>query len=362
LSRGWRIGLGILVAVVAFDLLLRFLGSITGGTPGGPRSSSYATSHSGAAAYAELLGRAGHPVRQVRALPHSVAPSPEATVILLDPPSVAAKDALALRAFVREGGRLVVGGVSEGDLREIVPSPPGRPGPGVAFAKAHGLGDVRRVRTAGARAWATAGSARPLVSGHGRTVVAVTPYGRGRVYLLADSSPLQNRLLAKADNAALGLALAGSQSRPVEFLESYHGYGRSSGLSALPLAWKLLLTGLALAALVYMVARGRRFGPPQPEGRELPPPRREYVDALAASIARSRRRDEAVEPVKREARDTLLRRAALAPDADDEAVREAAQRLGLPEADAEALLSPARTDADVLAVGRVLARIGQDQR
>jgi hypothetical protein len=362
LSRGWRIGLGILVAVVAFDLLLRFLGSITGGTPGGPRSSSYATSHSGSAAYAELLGRAGHPVRQVRTLPHAAAPSPEATVILLDPPYVAPNDARALREFVREGGRLVVGGLSQSDLREIVPSPPGRAGPGVTVASAHGLGDVRRVRTAGVRAWATAGSARPLVSGRGRTVVAMVPYGQGRIYLLADSSPLQNRLLARADNAALGLALAGTAARPVEFLESYHGYGRSSGLSALPLAWKLLLIGLGLAALVYMVARGRRFGPPQPEGRELPPPRREYVDALAASIARSRRRDEAVEPVRRGARETLLRRAALAPDAGDEAVREAAHRVGLAEADVEALLSPVRTDADVLALGRALARIGQDQR
>jgi len=182
------------------------------------------------------------------------------------------------------------------------------------------------------------------------------------VYLLADSSPLQNRLLAKADNAALGLALAGPQARPVEFLESYHGYGRSSGLSALPLSWKLLLGGLALAALVYVVARGRRFGPPQAEGRELPPPRREYVDSLAASIARSRSRADAVEPVRREVRDTLLRRAALAPDAGDDAVREAARRFGLEDADAEALLEPVRNDADVLAVGRALARIGQDQR
>jgi uncharacterized protein DUF4350 len=361
-SRGWRIGLGVLVAVVAVNLLLRFLGSITGGTPGGPRSSSYATSKAGAAAYAELLGRAGHPVRQVRTLPHTAPPSPQATVVLLDPPFVTSRDARALGEFVRKGGRLIAGGLTDGAQREIVPSPPSSLGPGVSSATAHGLDGVRRVRTAGEGAWARIGSARPLVAGRGRTVVAESRYGRGRAYLLADSSPVQNRLLGKADNAALGLALAGSRARPVEFLESYHGYGRSSGLSALPLSWKLLLSGLALAALVYMVARGHRFGPPQPEGRELPPPRREYVDALAAALARSRRRAEAVEPVRHEARETLLRRAALAPDAGDDAVREAARRVGLPEADAEALLEPVSTDADVLAVGRALARIGQDQR
>jgi uncharacterized protein DUF4350 len=362
MSRGWRVGLGVLGAVVAVDLLLRLLGAVTGGTPGGPRSSSYATSKAGAAAYAELLGRAGHPIRQVRTLPHAVPPSPRATVVLLDPAFVEPRDARALREFVSRGGRLVAGGLSGEVLREIVASPPGGPGPGVTVASARGLDGVRRVRAAGREAWTTPGSARPLVSARGRTVAATAAVGRGRVFLLADSSPLQNRLLAKADNAALGLALAGPRARPVEFLESYHGYGRSSGLAALPFAWKLLLGGLALAALVYMVARGRRFGPPQPEGRELPPPRREYVDALAASIARSRRREEAVEPVQREARETLLRRAALAPDSGEDEVREAARRLGLPDADADALLEPVRSDTDVLAVGRALARIGQDQR
>ena len=34
--------------------------------------------------------------------------------------------------------------------------------------------------------------------------------GRGRALLLADAAPLQNRLLGRADNAALGLALAGA--------------------------------------------------------------------------------------------------------------------------------------------------------
>jgi hypothetical protein len=43
-------------------------------------------------------------------------------------------------------------------------------------------------------------------------------------------------------------------------------------------------------------------------------------------------------------------------------VREAARRLGLGGTEANALLAPARTDDDVLAVGRALARIGQDPR
>jgi hypothetical protein len=186
--------------------------------------------------------------------------------------------------------------------------------------------------------------------------------GSGRVTLLADSSPLQNRLLGQADNAALGLALAGPRGRPVAFLESYHGYGAGSGLSALPLAWKLLLGGLGLAALVYAVARGRRFGPPEEEGRTLAPPRREYVDSLAAVVARSKRRDDAVGPVRRAARDTLLRRASVPSGGYYDAVRVAAKRVGLADEDAEALLREAVTDDDVLALGRAAARIRQDHR
>ena len=118
--------------------------------------------------------------------------------------------------------------------------------------------------------------------------------GRGRIVLLADSSPLQNRLLGEADNAAFALALSGRG--PLTFVESVHGYGPQRGLAALPARFGWALIGLLLAALVFMVARGRRLGPPERERRELPPPRRAYVDALAATMARGKEREEAVAP------------------------------------------------------------------
>lgn len=345
MSRGRRIALSVVALLVVVNLALRFLGTLTGGTPGGPRSSSYATSEQGAAAFAELLGRAGHPIDQVRSLPHERQPSTGATVFLLDPPSVRSTDLRALRQFVRSGGRLVASGLSRKAMRELVPRPP-EPAHGSRIVREDGL----RIETDGAGTWRQ------------ENLVAVRRVGSGAITFLADSSPLQNRLLGRADNAAFGLGLALPRGRPVEFLESYHGYGAGSGLSALPLDWQLLLGGLALAAVVYMVARGRRFGPPEEEGRSLPPPRREYVDSLGAAIARSKRRDAAAAPVRKEARETVLRRAALPPGADDDAVRVAAGRLGLADADAEGLLRPVRTDADVLALGRAAARISQDRR
>ena len=123
-----------------------------------------------------------------------------------------------------------------------------------------------------------------------------------------------------------------------------------------------MLGGLGLAALVYMVARGRRFGPPEEEGRSFAPPRRHYVDSLAAVVARSKRRDAAVGPVRREACDMVLRRASFPPDADNDTVRIAAKRLGVADEDAEVLLRSVETDDEVLVLGRAAARIREDHR
>jgi Domain of unknown function (DUF4350) len=362
--RRWRIGIVVVAAVVAFDVVLHVLGTLTGGTPGGPDSSAYSTGSTGVRAYAELLGRYGHPVERLRTTPSQSELAAGDTVFLLDPPSVAARDADALRKFVLGGGRLVAGGRAGAWTRALVERPPSGTTAGVVLAHplpgTPRLRGIETVRTAREASWSDAGSARPLLGAASRVVLATARAGRGEVFLLADTSPLENRLLGTRDNAALGLALAGRRGSNAVFLETYHGYGRSAGLRALPFRWKVLLTGIGLAALVYLVARGRRLGPPESRRRDLGPPRHAYVDAVAAVVARTRRREEAVAPVRRRARSTLLRRAGLPEDADDDALRAAARRLGVPAADVEALLRPARTDADVVAVGRALAGIGQD--
>ena len=61
-----------------------------------------------------------------------------------------------------------------------------------------------------------------------------------------------------------------------------HGYGAARGLAGLPQRVQWALLGLLLAGLVALWSLGRRFGPPEDEERPLPPPRIEYVDALAA--------------------------------------------------------------------------------
>jgi hypothetical protein len=194
-------------------------------------------------------------------------------------------------------------------------------------------------------------------------VVTVANVGAGRAVLLADASPLQNRLLDQADNAALGLALAGPPGRRVVFAESVHGYGRATGLAALPERWKWALIGLLLAAIAWVASRIRRLGPAEEETRALPPPRRAYVDAVAATLARTRTPAIAAERVKAAARSEVARRAGLGPNPADESVTAAAATLGLSDAEAEALVRPARDeDEDLLLAGRALALTNRRKR
>ena len=78
--------------------------------PGGPEGSSYATAPDGAAAYAELLRDAGHPVRRLRT-PLSERPLERgATLVVLDAGRIERDEATAIGRFVEAGGRLIAGG------------------------------------------------------------------------------------------------------------------------------------------------------------------------------------------------------------------------------------------------------------
>ena len=119
-------------------------------------------------------------------------------------------------------------------------------------------------------------------------LVVTARSGEGSVALLADSSPLHNRALDQADNAMFGLTLIGGARKPVAFLETVHGYGASRGFGGLPTNVKWVLLGLALTTLMALWAAGRRFGPIEDVDESLPPPRVEYVDALASALVRTK--------------------------------------------------------------------------
>jgi hypothetical protein len=369
--RAARLAITAGVALLALMALSSFLPG-GGGQGGGSPSSSYSDRADGTSAWAELLSRFGRHVDRLRGDLEASVLDPGAAVVVLDAPGLTGEDADALGRFVAGGGHLVAGGTGAGDwLESVIDDPPIPAGRGARSAMP--LGDppppevdgVRTVRTAVLGSWRDEGGLEPILGGdNGRVIALAGNAGMGRVVALADPSPVHNALLGVDDNAAFALGLAGSADRPVLFAEGAHGYGEGEGLSALPRRWRLALAGLGLAAAAWLVARSRRLGPPEEEARHLPPPRWAYVDAIAGTLARTRRVHEATEPVRQRARDLIARRTGLAPDAEADDVYRAALRLGLTEEEARAALgAPGPTEeAAVLAAGRALARLNGGER
>jgi hypothetical protein len=289
---GGRAAAAAAAAFAAFLAAIVVLDRLTP-APSGPPSSAYATSAQGLAAYADLLRRAGHPVERRRRPVAEQPVEPGATLVVLDADAVAPGEADAIGAFVRRGGRLVAGGSRPAPwLRRALGVELERSqqlaGEARPLAPAPETGGVRLVRGAGdGGGWARVGGALPVLGPADGPLAIVVRSGRGRALLLADASPLQNRLLASADNAALGLAAAGREGAPVAFLETVHGYGASTGLAALPGRVKWALAGLLLAALALAWSQARRIGPPEDDEPALPPPRADYVDALAGALLRT---------------------------------------------------------------------------
>jgi hypothetical protein len=281
--------------VVVLFVVLGLLDGALGGGPSGPVSSSYATDQQGVAAWAELLSRTGHTVVRLRTPLEAARLDPADTVVVLDPDALLPAEGSRLLAFVRAGGRLVIGGSSsQSTLPAVIPRPPPWSSSGLVSelpvadggATVAGVGEVR---SAGEGEWTSSSGYRaPLRSAAGGSLLLERDLGRGTLVLLADASPLQNRLLASADNAQLALNLTGARVRPVVFVESVHGFGASSGLAALPGRWRLAFAGLALAGLLWILARGRRLGPAEQTGASSPPPRGAYVEAIALLLRRTR--------------------------------------------------------------------------
>jgi hypothetical protein len=328
----------------------------------GPPSSSYATAADGLAGYAELLGQAGHHVNRLRVRPGRASLDPRQTLIVLDPEVVVPQDVRALRSFVLRGGRLIAGGRDPGAwLSELLGAAPvWSPRAAREWTPLLPVPETSGVRSAvgdGTGTWNNPGATLPVVGQANESLLTVVNLGAGRVVLLADSSPLQNHLLADGDNAALGLAMAGSPARPVAFEEALHGYGEGRGLAALPTRWKWALLGLLGAALLAVAARFRRLAPPSPPAPAAQPPRRAHVEALASALSRTGHSGQAAAPVQEHARALLLHRAGLPADAPEAEALAAARRFDLSPHEAHVVAAAALDDGDVVAAGRAFAKL-----
>lgn len=354
------ITVAIVAVVVALNLLAGGLDRAVGGSqPTGPDGSSYAASAQGLAAYATLLTHFGHPIDRIRGPLDHASLDPRDTLVVLDPDVVTEDESAAMLEFVTAGGRLVIGGPSPYYLQRLRDTPPSwSPDSPTRFTQtAPELGDIGVVVTAGQGQFDDLHGRAPLVREGTHVLVTQEHVGDGLMIFVADASPFQNALLAQGGNSAMALDLAGPSDRPVAFAEGVHGYGAARGLDALPARWKWALLGLAVAVLLFVWSRARRLGPPDRPARELPPPRAEYVDALARTLERTPDRGAALEPVRQWARARVESRGGLRAGATDEEIDRVAEQLGCRDDERAALRAPATGDADVLALGRCVARM-----
>ncbi|MCB0976585.1 MAG: DUF4350 domain-containing protein [Acidimicrobiales bacterium] len=288
LGRVQRIVAVVVALVVGVNLVLAGLGDVVPRSPGGPTSSTFGTGPDGLAAYSDLLERSGHDVTRLRSRLNTADLPPDATVILADPSSLSESEGVALVRFAGAGGRVVLSGVSTGPL---VAALTGVRIESVTEERADRIdvwvptdltGSAERLEGDEGTRWTDYGPLLPLAGVDGKAALLTAPVGKGRIVALADTGPLRNENLARADNAAFGVALAG-HGRPVVFVESVHGFA-TGGLDAVPSGWKWAAAGLAVALVLGLWAAGTRFGPPEPSARTLRPPRSDYVDAVAATM------------------------------------------------------------------------------
>ena len=361
-SRGTRIA-----AIAAFGLLVAGL-VLSQLAPSGSRAerpvgpTADDPSPRGLLGLSLLLEGSDHPVERLAEAPSAVGLDDAATTFLVEPGELTATDAEALGGLARGGGRVVIAGDPGDEALERIMGTPVDISDSTGGASAAPLvpapetSGIATIGGAGPGEIADPAATLPLLGDGGLVAASVADVGDGRVVVLADASTLQNQFLVESDNARLALNLAGPAGRPVQLVESVL-VPPSSGLAALPSDWAWAFAGLVLAALALVAARARRLGPPELAARALQPPRRAYVDALAAALARSGDPAAAARPLRAAARERLARRAGLAHDFDDDALGRAAEAAGLAPEEVRALRDIDGGEDAMLAAGAALAKL-----
>lgn len=361
-----RVVVGLVALVFALNLAAIAAGSLNPSSPEGPPSSSYSTADAGVGAYADLLEDRGYDVRRQRGDLTDAVLRADETLVLLDPEDMPPDEVAAVRRFVSDGGRLVGGAHAPGWLAGLLGDAPtwvdragdGEDRPLVPVSEVRG---VERVTAPGAGSWDEPGGALPVLGTPSRTLLVVTTLGRGRVALLADTSALRNAWLDQADNAALAVALVGEPGGTVVFAEGVHGFGSARGLAAIPVRWRWSLALAGAAGLVWVASRVRRLGPPDRRSRDLPPPRREFVDAVAGALGRSDDPGEAAGPVRDAVRERVAVRAGLGRGATPDELRRAGRRAGLSAEEVDAVMGSSGEHESLVRAGRALARMESRQ-
>lgn len=357
-----RLLAGFLVLVVLNVALAAANELLPSGRIDGDDGSSFVTAPAGTAAWFELLTRTD---RRPERLTSEIKPGTldlDDTLVMIDVAFTDPSTVETIAGFVEDGGRLVATSPigREGDLAATLLenldinltedsgdrfSPPG---------ESPATNGVSIVTTEGRQSWTTERpNQRLLTDAEGRALAITLVRGSGSVVLVADTSVFSNALLAEADNAAFAVAVLGG--RQAVFDEYSHGYIDDLVVEPLlPRSWRWTLYLVATATVIFLVAIGKRLGPPERSSRPLPPPRRWFVESLATTLGRTNV-GEATDPLRKAASARLAHRTGLAPDATLEELVNAGANLGISGADVRALWQPAEDDESAMAIARVMA-------
>ena len=276
-------------------------------------------------------------------------------------------------SWARAGGTVVVADPQSATAAAVGVGPVGRVGhyafgpaslaPGCVGPEVAGVQHLR-VDAADSVLSSEPGGLRCFPDGPGSFEVAV-PVGEGRVVVLGGVSPLTNTLLARDSNAAFALGLFGSGGPVVFGPAEVPGAAGPRGLgSSLPVPARIVLLQLALAALVFALVRGRRFGRPVLEHIPSPVPASELVDAVASLYRSARARDHAARILRWATRRRLAGRLGMGHGASTDVgplASAVAAASGTPAAEVERLLGgpgPA-SDEELIALGRELEVLGR---
>lgn len=284
------------------------LGVVFNTTPSGPAWSSYSDAPEGLAAYSQLLSHYGYHVYKLDTpLRQRLITSNNATVFIVNPDNLNYGSYKAIKQLLYRHDRIVITGVSSEKALQYILGPNNAPqwspvGVGLATVRIKGITPPLKVATQGQEgSWGERGSGKILAlspfasSDHAGVgifpILAVQAFvGNGRLIMISDASFFENQLLAKSDNAAFALFLAGGMrktgGRSAYFDEAVHGFGQATGFWGIPSRWRWAFSIALLGALGWMWSKGHRLGPPQNTQRTLPPPRKQYVEALAATLSK----------------------------------------------------------------------------
>ncbi len=322
----------------------------------GPPLDPGSTAPDGTKAVVELVSRLGGSIDVVDGPPDA-----DVDVALLLQDRLGPERAGQLRAWVRDGGTLVVADPSS----SFSPVATGAVADEVTgTCSIEGLTEVGRLRVGVARTYPVgAGATGCFGTRSGGDVVVAAASGAGRVISIGGPDLFTNDLLDEADNAVLVASLlAGDGQRSAFLRPAVPGGGDKTLADLIGTPVRAALAQLAVAFLVLVAWRGRRLGRPVGETQPVRIEGSELTRAVGRLLENNHRPERAAAILRDHARRELSGVLGIPLDAPGAVVR-AALHAHTDLSDDEihrAVASPVSSDDDLVVVADLLARIREE--